>query len=66
MKIAHIISEYGNDFIALLECEHCGHTEKLTCGYHDNYYHTQVIPAMKCQKCGKNRTGDGPNTKPEP
>ncbi len=55
MKIKEITSEHRNDFAAIMECEHCGGTQKLTSGYHDNYYHTQVIPAMKCGKCGKKR-----------
>jgi uncharacterized Zn finger protein len=58
MKIAKILSEYRNDFSAMMECEHCGHTEKLKSGYHDNHYHTRVIPAMHCNECGKNRTGE--------
>ena len=53
MKIAKILSEYGNDFSAMMECEHCGHTAKLTSGYH-----ARVIPAMRCKECGKNRAGE--------
>lgn len=58
MKIAEITSEYNNDFTAVLECEHCGHRQELSSGYHDNYYHTKVIPGIACQRCGKNRAGD--------
>lgn len=58
MKIKEITSEHRNDFSAIMECEHCGETHKLTTGYHDNFYHTQVIPAMKCKACGKNRAGE--------
>jgi transcription elongation factor Elf1 len=57
MKIKQITSEYRNDFSADMECEHCGHVQQLTSGYHDNYYHTQVIPAMFCKACGLNRAG---------
>jgi C4-type Zn-finger protein len=57
MKTKEILSEHRNDFSATMECEHCGSTHKLTSGYHDNYYHTVVIPAMKCTSCGKNRDG---------
>lgn len=62
MKIAKILSEHGNDFSAEMKCEHCGHNGKLTSGYHDNYYHTRVIPAMHCTACGKNRAGDMEHT----
>ena len=58
MKIKSIISEYRNDFNAVMECEHCERTYTLRSGYHDNYYHTQVIPAMWCKSCGKNRAGE--------
>ena len=57
MKIAKMLSEYRNDFTAIMKCEHCGSTKELTSGYHDNYYHTEVIPAMHCNTCGKNRAG---------
>lgn len=58
VKIKEIISEHRNDFVAMMTCEHCSAEKKLTTGYHDNYYHTQVIPKMVCDACGKNRDGD--------
>lgn len=57
MKIKEILGGRGNDFSAMLECEHCGQMQKLTTGYHDNFYHTRVIPAMACPRCRKNRAG---------
>ena len=45
--------QHRRDFEAIMECEHCGNTEKLTSGYDDAYYHNSVIPEMKCEKCGK-------------
>lgn len=53
MKIKKITSQHRRDFSAILECEHCGEEEKLTTGYDDDHYHRNVIPAMKCPKCGK-------------
>lgn len=58
MKVKTITSEHHNDFSAIMECEHCGATYKITTGYHDNFYHTQVIPKMKCRTCGKDRLGE--------
>ena len=52
MKIKEIISQSRRDFYAIYECEHCGHTEKGE-GYDDANYHQNVIPARKCEKCGK-------------
>lgn len=57
MKIKEITFESGNDFMAVMECEHCGNQQQNRTGYHDNYYHTKVIPAMFCEKCGKNSDG---------
>ena len=57
MKIRRMLSEYRNDFSAEMVCEHCEHTQNITSGYHDNYYHTQVIPKMRCKSCGKDREG---------
>lgn len=57
MKIKQIISQFRNDFTAEMECEHCGHLQKLESGYNDHFYHSRVIPAMHCEKCGKNRDG---------
>lgn len=58
MKIKKIISQHRRDFSAIMECEHCGATEKLTSGYDDAYYHSEVIPKMKCKKCGKTAGDD--------
>lgn len=60
MRIKEITSEHRNDFTAVLVCEHCSGTQKLASGYHDNHYHTQVIPAMTCRACGRNRQGKIP------
>ena len=63
MKIQKITFESGNDFKAVLECEHCGQTQPLGTGYHDNFYHTKVIPAITCKSCGRNRAGEVPSRK---
>lgn len=52
MRIKEIISQHRRDFTAIYECEHCGYTEKKS-GYDDANFHQNVIPAMKCKKCGK-------------
>lgn len=57
MKILRYTFEMGNDFAAIVGCEHCGHEGKLTGGYHDNFYHTQVVPSILCGGCGLNRDG---------
>lgn len=58
MKIKQILSQHRNDFTAIMECEHCGATEKNGAGYHDEFYHERVIPGAHCQSCGRNRAGE--------
>ena len=57
MKIKKKLSQMRRDFVAIYECEHCGNEEELD-GYDDSYFHTEVIPAMKCEKCGKTASSD--------
>lgn len=52
MHIKKIISQHRRDFKAEFECEHCGHIE-TNWGYDDANFHHNVIPNMKCKKCGK-------------
>lgn len=57
MKIKTIESQYRRDFYAIYECENCGHEERAS-GYDDSYFHQNVIPAMKCKKCGASASDD--------
>ena len=41
-----------------MECEHCGNIEKNVSGYDDAFFHANVIPKMKCKKCGKTAGDD--------
>ena len=52
MKIKKITSQNRRDFHAVYECDHCGHTTEGY-GYDDANFHNNVIPEMKCEKCGK-------------
>ena len=52
MKIIEIISQNRRDFTAIYECEHCGNKKELG-GYDDDYFHSNVIPKMKCNLCEK-------------
>lgn len=57
MKIKKITWQNRRDFEAIYECEHCGSKQKGK-GYDDDNYHRNVIPKMKCGKCGKVAAGD--------
>lgn len=52
MRIKEILHQHRRDFRAIYVCEHCGHEEKGY-GYDDWNFHHNVIPKMKCEKCGK-------------
>lgn len=58
MKIKEVLWKSRFDFGAIMECEHCGHEAKNEYGYDDHFYHTRVIPAMRCKECGKDRSGN--------
>lgn len=51
MKIERIKSQNRRDFYAIYKCEHCGDTVEGS-GYDDSNFHQNVIPSMKCKKCG--------------
>jgi transcription elongation factor Elf1 len=53
VKIKRIISQHRRDFWAIYECEHCGHVTSEKSGYDDANFHNNVIPKMKCEKCGE-------------
>lgn len=52
MRIKTIESQSRRDFYAVYECEHCGATHRGS-GYDDDNFHRNVIPRMKCGKCGE-------------
>ena len=63
MEIKKVTFNMGNDFAAIMVCEHCESTQELNSGYNDDNYHCRVIPAMTCKSCGKNRAGEVPVVK---
>lgn len=58
MKIKTILSQSRRDFRATIYCEFCNKETTLNDGYDDNYYHTKVIPAMKCKHCNKSTVSE--------
>ncbi len=60
MHIERIIRQHRRDFTAEYRCEHCDATETKS-GYDDAYFHTTVIPAMKCKECSETA---GPSYEP--
>lgn len=58
LKIKKKTSQHRRDFWAIYECEHCGHETDEKSGYDDSYFHTNVIPEMECDKCGKKASNE--------
>ena len=51
MRIKEILTQTRRDFIALYECESCGHEHEGR-GYDDANFHQNVVPKKACPKCG--------------
>lgn len=58
MNIKEIVSQHGNDFSAIMVCEHCGTAGLMRGGYHDAHFHNNVIPNINCPTCDRNRYGE--------
>ena len=52
MNIKKIVYQHRRDFKAIYECQGCGH-ECEGGGYDDANFHENVIPSMRCPKCGE-------------
>ena len=57
MKIQQITNQHRRDFSAVYVCEHCNHM-KVGRGYDDDNFHRNVIPKMRCPKCGRTAPDD--------
>lgn len=44
--------QYRRDFTGLFYCEHCGHQQHER-GYDDQYFHSHIIPTIRCNACDK-------------
>lgn len=55
MKLIEKLRQSRRDFKGRYQCQGCGNIEidDSIDSYDDDYFHEQVIPAMKCKKCGK-------------
>lgn len=58
MKLIKITNQIRRDFWGTLKCENCGNEQEVS-GYDDRNYHDNVIPNIKCKKCGKSRNDLG-------
>jgi len=66
LKIQIMTRQYRRDFSADLVCEHCGGEQHLDTGYDDRNFHDNIIPKIKCKRCGKSREDLGITAEPTP
>ena len=61
MKLIKILAQNRRDFQGQYKCEFCGHeeTDNSMDSYDDRYFHDNVIPNVKCPKCGKSTNSEG-------
>ncbi|SCB51764.1 hypothetical protein GA0061099_102142 [Bradyrhizobium yuanmingense] len=57
MKIQTLTDQLRNDLYGTLVCEHCEHSQKFV-GYDDANWHNNVLPAIKCSTCLRDRSGE--------
>lgn len=62
MIIDKILSQSRRDFYADYKCQFCNNIEHNKSGYDDSYFHNEVIPNMKCKKCGKSTNSENDKT----
>ena len=55
MILIEKMDQIRRDFQGKYECQNCRHImiDKSLSSYDDDYFHNQVIPNKKCEKCGK-------------
>jgi hypothetical protein len=53
MEITKTYDWSRRDFSYDAKCEHCGNIDKHRRGYDDANYYNNVIPKIKCSKCGE-------------
>lgn len=58
MRIKEITTQSRRDFTAIMECEFCNTEWVNRYGYDDRNYHDNVIPRMKCDRCGKSTVSE--------
>jgi transcription elongation factor Elf1 len=63
MRIKKINWQRRRDFEAVFVCPFCG-AEETRGGYDDANFHQNVIPKLKCKKCGKSEADGDENYRP--
>jgi len=53
MKVVRKYNQHRRDCWVDLECEGCGHKRTYRSAYDDRNFWDNVVPNMKCEKCGE-------------
>jgi ribosomal protein S27E len=53
MKVLKKYNQNRRDCYIDIECEGCGNKKENVSAYDDRYFWDNVVPDMKCKKCGK-------------
>ena len=53
MKVLEIYNQHRRDCHVDMECQSCKTKQTITTGYDDSNYWVNIVPNMKCKKCGK-------------
>jgi len=63
MKLIEKKNQHRRDFNGIYECEDCGNKEEHGGCYDDRYFHDEVTPSWRCEKCGESTKSLGVATK---
>lgn len=59
MRVSEVTWRNRNDYNAILECEHCQHTQRASGLYADAFFAMRVLPSRYyCDGCGLNALGE--------
>ena len=64
MKLIEKTDQMRRDCWITIKCESCGEIEKDVSAYDDRDFWDNVLPDMKCEKCGKSTFDMGLNKQP--
>lgn len=62
MKVVRKYDQFRRDCKCDMECESCGEKETYNSAYDDRNFWDNVIPDLKCKKCGKSSKDLGTKT----
>lgn len=62
MQIIQTYNWSRRDFYYDAKCEHCQYKTSDNSGYDDAHYYNEVVPDIKCPKCGESTNSKATDT----